>query len=229
MPENKITIAVDGYASCGKSTISRALAKKLGYIFIDSGAMYRALTLYVLQHNINPEDETAINQILPQVKIEFKHHKAEATNHTYLNGKDVEEAIRRMDVSAAVSPVAKIGLVRKTLVALQQEMGKTGGVVMDGRDIGTVVFPHAQLKIFVTASIEVRTDRRYNELISKGIQISREEVKQNLLERDYIDSHRENSPLTQAPDAMVLDTSNLSPAEQLKQAYNWASKQITGN
>jgi cytidylate kinase len=220
----KITIAVDGFAACGKSTLAKALAKALNYIYVDSGAMYRAVTLYFLEHAIQIEDKLAIQEALEQIQIEFRN--IEGKNHTFLNGKDVEQEIREMRVSNFVSPVSTISAVRRFLVACQQEMGKSKGLVMDGRDIGTVVFPEAELKLFMTASVEIRTQRRLQELQAKGLQIDEEEVTANLLERDHIDSTRADSPLRQAEDAVVIDNSNLSPEEQLVKALDLAKTVI---
>jgi cytidylate kinase len=222
----KIIIAVDGYAACGKSTLAKALAKKLGYIYIDSGAMYRAVTLYFLKNNIGLDDKTAIAEALKQIHIDFKNIKGQ--NHTFLNGKDVETEIREMFVSNFVSPVSTISAVRRFLVARQKEMGNQKGIVMDGRDIGTVVFPDAELKLFMTASIQIRTERRLAELKSKGIiEFEFEDVQKNLLERDRIDSTREDSPLKQAEDAIIIDNSNLNTEEQLELALRLTDDMIS--
>lgn len=221
----KITIAVDGFAACGKSTLAKALAKVLNYIYVDSGAMYRAVTLYFLEQNIQIEDDHAIDQALEYIQIEFKNIEGE--NHTFLNGKDVEQEIREMRVSNFVSPVSTISAVRRFLVACQQEMGRTKGLVMDGRDIGTVVFPDAELKLFITASLAVRTQRRLEELQTKGVEdLQAEDVAENLQKRDHIDSTRDDSPLKQAKDAIVIDNTNLSPTEQLAKALSLAKKII---
>lgn len=211
---NKITIAIDGFSSCGKSTLARDLAKALGYAYVDSGAMYRAVTLYFLENEIDYADPTAVRRALPLIQIQFRHQNN--GNHTFLNGEDVEEKIRTMEVSQHVSPVAAISQVRKAMVAQQQALGREKGIVMDGRDIGTVVFPEAELKIFLKASPAVRAQRRYEELLKKGWDISKEEVKKNLAERDHIDSTRADSPLKQAEDAIVVDNSLLTPQEQLE-------------
>jgi cytidylate kinase len=209
-----LTIAIDGLSACGKSTLARALARALDYVFVDSGAMYRAVTLYVLRRGIAPHDAAAIEAVLPDVEIGFVNH--DGNNHTYLNGSDVEEAIRDMQVSAAVSPVSAIPAVRRALVAQQQRMGHEGGIVMDGRDIGTVVFPNAEVKIFMTAATPVRVQRRLDELRNKGLDhLSAEEVQLNLEERDLLDSTRADSPLRRADDAVVLDNSDLTPEAQL--------------
>jgi cytidylate kinase len=222
---NNITIAVDGFAACGKSTLAKSLAKALGYIYIDSGAMYRAVTLYFLNHNIEIEDANMVADALTKIKIDFKN--IEGGNHTFLNGKDVENEIREMRVSNYVSPVSTISAVRRFLVACQKEMGTQKGIVMDGRDIGTVVFPDAELKLFMTASADVRTKRRLLELQSKGVQeFNYEAVQKNLLDRDHIDSTRADSPLRQAEDAIVIDNSELNAQEQLALALNFAEEII---
>jgi len=225
MGNSKITIAVDGYAACGKSTLAKALAQKLGYVYVDSGAMYRAVTLYFLQHEISVEDAPAIDKALRNIYIQFKNVDGE--NCTFLNGNNVEEEIRSMQVSDFVSPVATISAVRKAMVKLQQLMGIEGGIAMDGRDIGTVVFKDAELKLFLTASIEERTRRRLAELEAKGIiDITEEDVQKNLLQRDHIDSTRADSPLCQAEDAIEIDNSYLTPEEQLQYALELAKEVI---
>jgi cytidylate kinase len=222
---NNITIAVDGFAACGKSTLAKALAKELGYIYIDSGAMYRAVTLYFLDNSIDIEDDLSVVSALEQIRITFRN--IDGNNHTFLNEKDVENEIRAMRVSDFVSPVSTISSVRRFLVACQKEMGKQKGIVMDGRDIGTVVFPDAELKLFMTASPEVRTKRRLLELESKGISdYSFEQVQKNLTERDRIDSTRNDSPLRKADDAIVIDNSSLSTGEQLMLALTLANEII---
>lgn len=214
----KITIAVDGFSSCGKSTMAKDLAREIGYIYIDSGAMYRAVTLYCIENNLFCPDGTInIPELEKQIKdIHISFHLNPDTNRpdTYLNGVNVENKIRTMEVSSKVSPVSAIGFVRKAMVAAQQEMGKAKGIVMDGRDIGTTVFPDAELKIFVTASAKIRAQRRYDELKAKGQPADFEEILANVENRDYIDQHREISPLKQAEDAILLDNSNMSIAEQ---------------
>lgn len=221
----KITIAVDGYAACGKSTLAKALAKTLDYGYVDSGAMYRAVTLYFLDHTIDLEDEVAVAKALDNIKIHFG--MVEGMNHTFLNDRNVEEEIRSMRVSKLVSPVATISAVRRKMVALQQRLGAEGGIAMDGRDIGTVVFKDAELKLFLTASIEERTRRRLTEWASKGIDhITAEQVQENLLSRDHIDSTREDSPLRQAEDAIEIDNSLLTPDEQLNYAVQLAREAI---
>ena len=213
----KIIIALDGFSSCGKSTFAKSIAQRLGYIFIDTGAMYRAVTLYALEHGAIQSgivDEDAVEALLPEISITFRFNPQRGASDIYVNGDLVEGKIRTIEVSNCVSPVSAIGKVREKLVAMQQEMGRKRGVVMDGRDIGTVVFPDAELKIFVTASAEIRAQRRFDELTAKGEECSYEEILANVKERDYIDSHREISPLTQAEDAIVLDNSNMTIAEQ---------------
>ena len=211
--EKKITIAVDGFASCGKSTLAKGIAKVLDYAYIDTGAMYRAVTLYCIENEVNTEDNDAVQSALNNLDIRFK--TIDGKNTTFLNGKNVEEDIRKMYVSKFVSEVAAVSSVRRAMVREQQEMGKEKGVILDGRDIGTVVFPDAELKLFMTASIEVRTQRRLLELQSKGQTVSLEEITENLQHRDRIDSTRADSPLKQANDAIVIDNSNLSENEQL--------------
>lgn len=213
----KITIAIDGFSACGKSTLARDLAEKIGYIFIDSGAMYRAVSLYCLRNNLIENGVPKIDQIhqeLSTIKLEFKRIQKES--HLFLNGEDVSIEIRSNAVAQNVSQIAAIGSVREKLVAEQRKMGEHGGIIMDGRDIGSVVFPNAELKIFVTADEEIRVKRRFDELKSKGISSSLEEVRANLEERDYIDTHREISPLIQVSDAVVIDNSSLSKDEQLE-------------
>lgn len=214
----KITIAIDGHSSCGKSTMAKELARRVGYIYVDTGAMYRSVTLYALRHGLFDNDGNidteALQAQMPEINISFQLNSE--TNHpdTYLNGECVELLIRSLEVSNHVSAVAALPFVRTAMVAQQQLMGQGGGVVMDGRDIGTVVFPHAELKIFVTASAEVRAKRRYDELQQKGMPADFEDILRNVQERDYIDSHRETSPLRQAPDALLLDNSDMTIAEQ---------------
>ncbi len=216
----KIVIAIDGFSSCGKSTLARGLAAALGYAYIDSGAMYRAVTLYMLRHNISSENEEDIVAALPYITIHFENSGMD--NHTFLNGEDVEDAIRQMDVSENVSQVSIISAVRRAMVKQQQAIGRRKSIVMDGRDIGTVVFPDAELKLFLTADPEVRAQRRYKELEDKGLEVSMEAVRRNLSERDRIDSTRADSPLRQAEDAIVLDNTFLSHEEQLEKALRMA-------
>ena len=214
----KITIAIDGHSSCGKSTMAKDLARQVGYVYVDTGAMYRSVTLYALRHGLFNADGTIkeedLRRQLPNVHISFKFNAETGRPDTYLNGELVEHDIRTMEVSNHVSPIATLGFVREAMVAQQQEMGRGGGVVMDGRDIGTVVFPHAELKIFVTASPEVRAQRRYDELRQKGMEADYDEILKNVQERDYIDSHRAVSPLRKADDAIELDNSHMTIAEQ---------------
>mgnify|MGYP005756400751 CR=1 FL=1 len=223
MVENKkIIIAIDGFSSCGKSTMAKELAKRLGYIYVDSGAMYRAITLYCLEHGLitgEEVDQVALEKALPTISITFKLNR-NGLPETYLDGKNVEREIRTMAVSDKVSQVSAIPFVRKALVSLQQALGKEKGIVMDGRDIGTTVFPDAELKIFVTASPEVRALRRCEELASKGAEVSFQTVLENVKKRDYIDQHREESPLVMAKDAVLLDNSTLSIEQQNEWLYN---------
>ncbi len=259
----KITIAIDGHSSCGKSTMAKDLAREVGYVYVDTGAMYRSVTLYALRNGIFESaeaqksaegrdiiatyqrkegqkraegrdiiatcqgkegqkkqvvgliiNEEKLRKEMDNIHISFKFNAETGRPDTYLNGELVEQDIRTMEVSSHVSPIAALGFVREAMVAQQQEMGRDGGVVMDGRDIGTVVFPHAELKIFVTASAEVRAQRRYDELKGKGMEADYAEILKNVQERDYIDSHREVSPLKQASDAILLDNSQMTIAEQ---------------
>ena len=214
MSLSKITIAVDGYAACGKSTLAKSLAKSLDYIYVDSGAMYRAVTLYFLDNNIDINNSLHVEQAIKNIKIHFKN--INNNNYTFLNNVNVEDNIRTPQVSDFVSPVATISIVRKAMVRLQQLMGAQGGIVMDGRDIGTVVFKNAELKLFLTASLEERTRRRMLEWELKGIKnITAREVSSNLQKRDHIDSTREDSPLRKANDAIEIDNSDMTPEEQL--------------
>ncbi|GHT63268.1 cytidylate kinase [Bacteroidia bacterium] len=209
----KITIAIDGYSSCGKSTMAKDLAKIVKYNYIDSGAMYRAVTLYALRNNLFEGDypnEPALKECINRIHIDFRQNETTGKSDTYLNGENVEKEIRSMEVADKVSPVAAVGFVREALVKQQQEMGKGKGIVMDGRDIGTIVFPDAELKIFVTARPEVRAQRRLAELAVKGENVSFEEVLQNLAKRDFIDTTRKDGPLRQAGDAIVIDNSDLT-------------------
>lgn len=223
--ESKITIAIDGYAACGKSTLAKALAKELKYAYVDSGAMYRAVTLYFLEHEVDSSSEQEVAHALKNIHIEFRNELGK--NTTYLNGKHVEEAIREMRISQNVSPVSAISAVRRALVQRQQELGSAKGIAMDGRDIGTVVFRDAELKLFMTADIETRTRRRLEELQATGINnLSFEQVQANLLERDALDSNREDSPLRCAKDAVVLDNSKLSQEEQFVMALSLAKARI---
>ena len=215
---NKITIAIDGYSSCGKSTLAKALAARLGYSYVDSGAMYRAITLYCLQKGIIKDGiymREEVLKILDQVHLSFRYNSATKASDTYLNGENVEKEIRQMGVSKNVSHISVIREVREMMAKIQRAMGKDKGVVMDGRDIGTNIFPDAELKVFMTADTDIRTRRRVDELLAKGSPVSYDEVKKNLLSRDYEDSHREENPLRKADDAIVLDNSDLSREEQL--------------
>ncbi len=214
----RIIIAIDGYSSCGKSTLAKALAKTLHYAYVDTGAMYRAVTLYFLDNNVDINDHAEIDEALKHIEVHFERKKT--GNHTYLNGVDVENEIRTMRISEMVSPVSTISEVRRFLVAQQQKMGQRKGVVMDGRDIGTVVFPHAELKLFLTADSDIRTQRRYDELMSKGQPTDFRAVKRNLMERDMIDSNRADSPLRRAKDAILIDNSNLTPAEVMEKVLD---------
>ena len=215
---SKIIIAIDGHSSCGKSTMAKALAQQVGYIYVDSGAMYRAVTLFALREQLFNADGSvqaeALQARMPEVKVHFKLDPATKLPVTYLNEERVEDEIRTLEVSQHVSPIAALPFVREAMTAAQQAMGEEKGIVMDGRDIGTAVFPHAELKIFVTASAEVRAQRRFDELQAKGLPASYEDILKNVQERDYIDSHREVSPLRQAEDALVLDNSHLTREEQ---------------
>lgn len=221
-----IIVAIDGYSSCGKSTLARALAAKYHYAYVDSGAMYRAVTLYFLNNDIDWTDETQVLQALDHISISFKFNPETDTNETYLNGLNVEYAIRDMRVSAKVSEVSKIKAVRVALVQFQQDMGEHRGIVMDGRDIGTVVFPDAELKLFMTADITVRVQRRYQELLAKGETITVEQVTENLRHRDQIDTTRVESPLRQANDALVLDNTDFTQEEQLALASKWVEERM---
>jgi len=226
---DKITIAIDGYSSCGKSTLAKQLAAKLNYAYVDSGAMYRAITLYAIENGlaskefVNPE---GIVQQLDKIDLDLKYDDETGGVTTFLNGRNVEEEIRTMRVSEVVSHVSVIKEVRTKLRSLQQELGKRGGVVMDGRDIGTAVFPHAELKIFMTASPDVRALRRFNELKEKGKNVSLEEVRNNLVSRDKEDTSRKEDPLIQAKDAVVIDNSDLTPKEQLALVLGWVGENV---
>jgi len=214
----KITIAIDGHSSCGKSTMAKDLAREIGYIYIDSGAMYRCCTLFCIEQGLIKADGTpdaeALESRMQEIHVSFRLNPDTGRPDTYLNGENVETRIRTMEVSGLVSPVAALPFVRAAMTAQQQAMGREGGIVMDGRDIGTAVFPHAEMKVFVTASDEIRAQRRYDELIAKGEQPDFEAVLQNLRERDHIDSTRAVAPLRQADDALVLDNSHMTIAEQ---------------
>jgi cytidylate kinase len=224
--EKKIIITIDGWSSCGKSTLAKQLAKALNYKYIDSGAMYRSITLYFLRNHVDWTKPAMVEKALKNIVIEFIYNSKSKESEVYLNGENVEYLIRDLVIAEKVSDVAAIKSVREFAVKQQQEMGKTKGIVMDGRDIGTVVFPKAELKIFMTADNAVRVERRFKELFEKNPNISIDEVKNNLEMRDYIDSHREFSPLRQADDAVMLDNTNLSPEEQLSIALKWAKEKI---
>ncbi len=223
MQNKKGIIAIDGHSSCGKSTVAKDLAKELGYIYIDTGAMYRSVTLFAMQKGLittNGIDEATLKSQLDNIRITFKYLPGEKKNETFLNGVSVEEKIRGLDVSNNVSAISAIAFVRHRLVELQQEMGKEGGIVMDGRDIGSVVFPNADLKLFMTASAEVRAQRRYDELTDNGNAVDFKAILDNIKQRDYLDSTRTESPLVQTEDAIVLDNSYLNKEEQLDWIIN---------
>ena len=214
----KIIITIDGWSSCGKSTLAKQLAKQLGYVYVDSGAMYRAITLYFLRNHIDWENHEVVSEALKHITIEFHFNEQSQQSEIFLNGEDVEYQIRDLIIADKVSDVATIKEVREFAVRQQQKMGRKKGIVMDGRDIGTTVFPNAELKLFMTADISIRVERRFKEMYEKNPNVTIEEVKNNLEMRDYIDSNREISPLRQAEDAIVLDNTNLTMEEQLKLA-----------
>lgn len=220
----KITIAIDGHSSCGKSTMAKDLAKRIGYIYVDTGAMYRSVTLYALRNGLFNANgtikEEELRAQMGNIKISFKFNKATGRPDTYLNGENVENQIRTMEVSSHVSVIAALPFVRTALVEQQQQMGAEKGIVMDGRDIGTVVFPNAELKVFVTASPEVRAQRRYDELKAKGMEANFDDILKNVQERDYIDSHRATSPLRKAEGAIELDNSNITIEQQQQWLYD---------
>lgn len=220
----KIIITIDGWSSCGKSTLAKQLAKKLGYVYVDSGAMYRAITLYFLRNHIDWTDKKEVHAALKEIHLDFHFNEKNETTEIYLNDENVEYVIRDLVIAEKVSDVAAIKEVRSFAVAQQQKMGEKKGIVMDGRDIGTVVFPKAELKIFMTADNAVRVERRFKELYEKNPNITIEEVKNNLEMRDYIDSHRAVSPLRKADDAIVLDNTSLTEAEQFQKALSWAKE-----
>ncbi|MCK9324277.1 MAG: (d)CMP kinase [Bacteroidales bacterium] len=233
MTPKKIIIAIDGVSSSGKSTAAKDVARELGYTYIDSGAMYRAITLYCIRENLIHQglvDEKTLKDRIPDIRIEFVFNELTSRSDTYLNGEKVEDEIRNPDVAALVSPVSKIGFVREAMVTLQRELGQEKGIVMDGRDIGTVVFPDAEVKIFLTASPEVRAKRRYKELKIKGLDVNYDDILSNLQERDRIDSTREISPLRKADDAIELDNSGMTLEEQkafiLEQVEAWRQRTI---
>lgn len=218
-------IAIDGHSSCGKSTLAKALSKTLGFTYVDSGAMYRAVTLYFLDNGVDYSDIPAVEATLSHIHIRFA--TVEGQNHTFLNDVDVERNIREMRVSNHVSPVSAIPAVRRAMVAQQQEMGRQGNVVMDGRDIGTVVFPEAELKIFLTADLDIRASRRHLELAEKGIDAEWDAILKNLEERDRIDSTRTDSPLRRADDALLLDNTHLTEEQQLETALDWVRRRMS--
>ncbi len=225
MDQSKIIIAVDGHSSCGKSTISKEVAKMLEYTYVDSGSMYRAVTLFALRNNLIINGIVNSHELikrLPDIHISFKYNPKDQKSDTFLNGENVEKEIRELEVSNNVSPVATIKEVRAALVEIQKELGKERGIVMDGRDIGTVVYPDAELKLFVTASPTIRAQRRFDELTAKGSIVSFDEILKNVEERDYIDQNRAESPLKKAEDAIVLDNSNMTREEQL----NWVLDKV---
>lgn len=226
MKSSKIIITIDGWSSCGKSTLARQLARKLDYTYIDSGAMYRAITLYFLRNHVDWESAREVKQALKNIELEFRFNPNSSRSEIFLNGENVEFVIRDLVVAEKVSDVAAIKEVREFAVEQQRRMGKAKGIVMDGRDIGTTVFPRAELKIFMTADNAVRVERRFKELWEKNPNVTLEEIKSNLEMRDYIDSHREVSPLRQAKSALVLDNTSLTPEEQLKLAFKWARERI---
>jgi cytidylate kinase len=225
----KITIAIDGHSSTGKSTAARELARVLSYVYVDTGAMYRAVSYFVLHNNLLEEGRLNAEKLVEQLKaisISFNYNSLTQNADVYLNGKNIETEIRTLEVSSIVSKVAEISEVREKLVEQQKKMGQDKGIVMDGRDIGSVVFPDAELKVFMTAAPQIRATRRYDELLEIGDTISYDEVLKNVLERDYIDSHREDSPLIQTTDALLLDTSHMTRAQQLQQLVNWVGERI---
>lgn len=223
----KIIITIDGWSSCGKSTLAKQLAKELGYVYVDSGALYRAITLYFLRNNIDWVEKKEVKKALKSITLEFVFNPKSNNSEIYLNGENVEYLIRDLVIAEKVSDVAAIKEVREFAVAEQQKMNREKGIVMDGRDIGTVVFPKAELKIFMTADNAVRVQRRFKELFEKNPNITIEEVKNNLEMRDYLDSHREVSPLRKAKDALELDNTNLSEKEQFNKALAWAKEKIS--
>ncbi len=220
----KIIITIDGWSSCGKSTLARQLAQKLGYIYVDSGAMYRAITLYFLRNHVDWTDINEVKSALKNINLEFSYSEKSENAEMFLNGENVEYVIRDLVVAEKVSEVAAIKEIREFAVKQQQQMGQNKGIIMDGRDIGTIVFPEAELKIFMTADNAVRVERRFKEMYEKNPNVTIEEVKNNLQMRDYIDSHREASPLKKADDALVLDNTHLTEEEQFKKAYKWVEE-----
>lgn len=227
MSAPKIIIAIDGYSSCGKSTLAKQLANKIGYSYIDSGAMYRAITLYFLRYGVRYKEAPEVIEALKDIHLSFEFNEGAGKSEIHLNDENVEKYIRDLLVAEKVSEVAAIKEVRHFAVAQQKKMGKKRGIVMDGRDIGTVVFPDAELKVFMTADPAIRVKRRFEELCEAGQIVSIEEVKHNLELRDYIDSNREESPLRQAADAVILDNSNITREEQLKQVTDWVKERVS--
>jgi CMP/dCMP kinase len=226
----KITIAIDGFSSTGKSTLAKQLAKHLGYVYVDTGAMYRAVTFFAMQHHYVSEnhlDKIKLVESLPDLHLHFEFNPELGFAEMFLNGKNVENEIRTLDVSRLVSKIAEISEIRSKLVEQQQQMGKHKAIVMDGRDIGTVVFPNAELKIFMTASAETRAHRRFDELVDNGQKVTYQEVLQNVMERDYIDTHREDSPLVKAADAIEVDNSALTRKQQFQLVLNLVNEKIT--
>lgn len=226
MPDPKIIIAIDGYSSCGKSTLARELANRLGYSYIDSGAMYRAITLYFLRNQVNYEDPMAVLDAIRNISLTFVYNEFDHRSEIHLNGENVESYIRELLISEKVSEVAAKREVRAFAVAQQKRMGRKKGIVMDGRDIGTTVFPDAELKIFMTADPEVRVTRRFKEMYAQNPHTTLDEVRNNLELRDYLDSTREESPLHKADDAIVLDNSNLTRDEQLAKVMDWVKEKL---
>lgn len=224
--KDKIIVTIDGFSSCGKSTLAKQLAKRLGYVYVDSGAMYRAITLYFLRNHLDWNIEAEVDKALEDITLHFEYNPASESSEIFLNGENVEYYIRDLIVAENVSTVAAVPAIRKFAVAAQKKMGKGKGLVMDGRDIGTTVFPKAELKIFMTADIEVRVKRRFDEMIIKNPNVTLDEVKENLQMRDYIDSNREVSPLRRAKDALDIDNSNITPEEQLKMAARMVKQAI---
>jgi len=225
----KIIVTIDGWSSTGKSTLAKQLAKALGYIYVDSGAMYRAITLYFLRNHVDWTERQGVKKALKQINIEFQKNPKTETSEVYLNGENVEYVIRDLVVAEKVSEIAAIRDVRDFAVAQQRKMGDHKGIIMDGRDIGTVVFPHAELKIFMTADSSVRVERRFKEMFEKNPNITIEEVKANLEMRDFIDSHREASPLRPAKDSVCLDNTNLTQRQQFQKAMDWIQKKISAS
>lgn len=222
--EYRIIVAIDGYSACGKSTLAKELARRLNYLYIDSGAMYRAVTYWFLEHGVDINDATAVSNELENIHLSFQMDQGH--NAIFLNHQNIESQIRTMEVNRYVSPVAAISAVRKEMVRQQRIIGQNKGIVMDGRDIGTVVFPDAELKIFLIADLEIRTTRRWQELVDRGFDISKGEIQENLVERDRIDTTREDSPLSKAEDAIEIDNSFLSRDEQAKIVYQLAHQKI---